>query len=85
MTTLRSGESVGSVVIDRFLGLVVLLAIGGVALLLNKSAVDPRLTWAVPMLFTAGVAAFGLLRSRALMRRFSWCIPGALDERTLVQ
>jgi len=62
-STGRSGESVGSVVMDRFLGLVVLLAIGGVALLLNRGAVDPRLTGAVALLFTAGVAGFGLLRS----------------------
>ena len=80
-STGRSGESVGSVVMDRFLGLVVLLAIGGVALLLNRGAVDPRLTWAVALLFTAGVAGFGLLRSRALMHRFSGFVPGALRER----
>jgi uncharacterized protein (TIRG00374 family) len=80
-STGRSGESFGSVVIDRFLGLVVLLAIGDVALLLSRSAVDPRITWAVAMLFTAGVTGFGLLRSRALMLRISWLVPGVLRER----
>ncbi len=71
----RVGESLGTVVTDRFLGIIVLLAIGDAALLLDRSSVDPRLTWTVAVLFTAGIVGFGLLRSKALMLRFSRLIP----------
>jgi uncharacterized protein (TIRG00374 family) len=71
----RVGESLGTVVTDRFLGIIVLLAIGDVALLLGRSSVDPRLTWTVAVLFTAGIVGFGLLRNKALMLRFSRLIP----------
>jgi len=76
----RVGESLGTVVTDRFLGIIVLLAIGDAALLLDRSSVDPRLTWTVAVLFTAGIAGFGLLRSKALMLRFSRLIPRSLHE-----
>ncbi len=76
----RFGESLGTVVTDRFLGIIVLLAIGDAALLLDRSSVDPRLTWMVAILFTAGIGGFGLLRSKVLMPRFTRLIPRSLHE-----
>lgn len=74
----QAGEAVGTVVIDRFLGIVVLLAMGVASLLLAGDWVDARITWALAVLFVASLAGFWLLRRRDLMRRLSQMIPERL-------
>jgi uncharacterized protein (TIRG00374 family) len=77
-TSGQAGTAVGSVVVDRFLGIVVLLAMGMAALLLAGTWVDPRLKWAIALLFLAGVAGYWLLRQRWLVRRIGQLMPGRL-------
>ena len=79
----RSGEAVGTVVMDRFLGIVALLAMGVAALLVAGDWVNPRITWAIATLFVASLAAFWLLRRRSLMHRLSLLIPQRLREPIL--
>ncbi len=79
--TRRTGESFGTVVTDRFLGIIVLLAIGIIALLLAGSSVEWKLTLAVAAIFIAGSVGFWLLRRRALMLRLSHAIPNSLRDR----
>lgn len=77
-TSGQAGAAVGSVVVDRFLGIVVLLAMGVATLLLASTWVDPRLKWAMAILFLAGVAGYWLLRQRWLLRRISQLMPDRL-------
>jgi hypothetical protein len=74
----RPGAAVGTVVIDRFLGIVALLAMGVAALLLAGDWVSPWLTWAIAVLFVAALAGYWLLRQRWLMRRLSQLLPHRL-------
>jgi uncharacterized membrane protein YbhN (UPF0104 family) len=68
------------VVIDRFLGIVVLLAMGVAALLLAGDWVDPRLTWALAILFVASLAGYWLLRQRWLLKRLRPLLPQRLTR-----
>ncbi len=79
----RSGEAVGTVVMDRFLGIVGLLFMGMAALLLAGDWVDQRITWGIGILFTALLAGFWLLRQRWLMSRLSYLIPQRWREPIL--
>ena len=82
-TSGHTGESVGTVVMDRFLGIVALLAMGVAALLVAGDWVNPRITWLISLLFVAFLAGFWLLRQRSLMRRLSLLIPQRLREPIL--
>ena len=79
-TSGRAGEAVGTVVIDRFLGIVVLLAMGVAALLLAGDWVDPRLTWALAILFVASLAGYWLLRQSWLLKRLRPLLPQRLTR-----
>lgn len=74
----KAGAAVGAVVIDRFLGIVVLLAMGVAALLLAGAWVSPWLTWTITALFVAALAGYWLLRQRWLVRRLSRLVPPRL-------
>lgn len=76
--TRHGGEAVGSVIVDRFLGIVVLLAIGVTALILGDDWVDLRVAWLIALLLTASLAGFWLLRRRQLMRRLSRLVPESI-------
>ncbi len=79
----QPGAAVGTVVIDRFLGIVALLAMGVTALLLAGDWVAPWLTWAIAALFVAALTGYWLLRQRWLVRRLSRLVPHRL--RRLVE
>jgi uncharacterized protein (TIRG00374 family) len=76
--TKHGGEAVGSVIVDRFLGIVVLLAIGVAALALGGDWVDSRVAWLIALLLTGSLAGFWLLRRRELMRRLSRLVPESI-------
>lgn len=76
----RGAAAVGTVLVDRFLGIVVLLAMGAVVLPLAGSGLDRRLTGLVAALFLACVSGFWLLRRQRLVR---WA--GRLAPRRLRQ
>jgi hypothetical protein len=77
-TSGQAGAAVGTVVIDRFLGIVVLLAMGAAALLLADDWVNLWLTWIIVGLLAAALAGYWLLRQRRLMRRLSKLAPQRL-------
>jgi len=76
----QAGEAVGTVVVDRFLGIVVLLAMGVTALLVAGDWIDPWLTWVIALLFAGSIAGFWLLRRQGLMRRLSQLVPQRLRQ-----
>lgn len=76
--TRHGGEAVGSVIVDRFLGIVVLLAIGVGALLLGGDWVDSRVAWLTAVLLIGSLAGFWLLRRQELMRRLSMLVPDSI-------
>lgn len=82
-TSGRSGEAVGTVVMDRFLGIVALLAMGIVTLLVAGDWVDRRITQVIAFMFAASLAAFWLLRQRWLLRRLSRLVPDRLRSPIL--
>lgn len=82
-TSGRGGEALGTVVMDRFLGIVALLAMGVAALLLAGDWVDRRITWAIGFLFAALLVGFWLLRKRWLMSRLSQLVPQRWREPIL--
>ena len=82
-TSGHSGEAVGAVVMDRFLGIVALLAMGVAALLVAGEWVNSRITRVIAILFVALLAGFWLLRQRWLMQRLSQLIPQRLRRPIL--
>lgn len=82
-TSGHSGEAVGTVVMDRFLGIVALLAMGVAALLVAGEWVNPVITRVIAILFAALLAGFWLLRQRWLMQRLSQLIPQRLRQPIL--
>ena len=93
----QTGEAIGSVVVDRFLGIVALLAMAvaalaaqglsglvppGEALDSATNWIDPRLAWFVTLLFAGSLAGFWLLRRRELMHRLSQLLPKAVRTAT---
>lgn len=71
----RGGEAAGTVVMDRVLGIVALLAMGMAALLVAGDWVDRRITWGLGLLSVALLASLWLLRQRWLLSRLSDLIP----------
>lgn len=79
-TSGRPGAAVGTVVIDRFLGIVALLAMGVAALLLAGDWVNPWLTRTITLLFVASLVGYWLLRQRWLMQRLGRLVPQRLGR-----
>lgn len=71
----RSGEAIGTVATDRFLGIVALLSMGMLALLVAGDWVNPRITWAIALLFAACLVGYWLLRKRWLVGRLVGFVP----------
>ena len=64
-----------SVIVDRYLGIVVLLAMGLAGLPFAAGQIDPRVTWLLIGLFVAGVAAGILLLNQRGWRRVGEKVP----------
>ncbi|MEZ4769041.1 MAG: lysylphosphatidylglycerol synthase transmembrane domain-containing protein [Caldilineales bacterium] len=79
----RSGEAIGSVVTDRFLGIVALLSMGVLSLLVAGDWVNPRITWAITLLFAACLFGYWLLRKRWLVNRLVRLVPQRWREPIL--
>ena len=79
------GGAVGTVVLDRFLGILVLLGIGAAAAPFSRAEISRWVPLALFLAFLGGAGGFWLLRQRRLIRwmrdhllRF---LPGGLSER----
>ena len=79
----RAALAVGSVVVDRFLGIVALLAMGLGALLFAGDWVGSRITWGIAVLFFACVLGYALLRQERLVRRLGMLVPQRLRQAVL--
>ena len=74
----RVGESLGSVVIDRFLGIIVLVGMGVGTLVFAGHLVDRRLAWTLTMIFAIGLGGFWLLGRRSLLTHLGRFVPSTL-------
>jgi uncharacterized protein (TIRG00374 family) len=73
----RAGESLGTVLIDRFLGIIVLLAIGVGTLAFAGRPFERRLAWSLTIVLAIAVVGFWLLRRRKLLTRLARVVPPA--------
>ena len=63
-----AGGAVGTVVLDRFLGILVLLGIGAAAAPFSRAAISRWIPMILLFTFLGGAAGFWLLRQRSLIR-----------------
>lgn len=64
----QTSSAAGTVILDRFLGIVVLLAMGVGALPFSRANIHPLVSWFLLALFGAALTGFWLLRQRAWVR-----------------
>ncbi len=64
----RASSAAGTVILDRFLGIVVLLAMGVLALPFSRADIHPLVSWLLLAVFAAAVGGFWLLRHRSWLR-----------------
>jgi len=80
-----AGGAVGTVVLDRLLGILVLLGIGAVAAPFSRADIHPLILIFILLAFLGGIAAFWLLRQRRLIRwlrdRVFRLLPAGLAQR----
>jgi len=64
----QTSSAAGTVILDRFLGIVVLLAMGVAALPFSRADINALVAWFLVAIFLAAVAGFWLLRRRSWVR-----------------
>lgn len=64
----RASSAAGTVILDRFLGIVVLLAMGVAAIPFSRADIHPLVSWFLIAVFVAAVGGFWLLRQKPWMR-----------------
>lgn len=81
----QGASAVGTVILDRFLGILVLLGMGALAVPFGGNRMDPRVGWLIWTLFLACITSFWLLRRQTLWRtlqsRLLARLPAGIRER----